>query len=144
MEFLRFLFTYRMNRRVACAALLCAWLCASGAMLDVAQVIAWTRMFANYARTESLSAATSETFDLAKPCTMCRAITKAREASESRSPAAPAPSAEKIILICENSSDFVPSKVEAVWPDIEPGVAAALCGEVPVPPPRGPATIHVA
>ncbi len=69
-----------MSRRLASISLLTAWLCASGAMLDVAQVVAWTRMFAGYARTESIAAAARETFDPGKPCAMCRAVSKARDA----------------------------------------------------------------
>jgi hypothetical protein len=126
-----------MNRRIASAALLCAWLCASGAMLDVAQLAAWTRMFAGYAKTESLLAAAKETFDPAKPCGLCRVISKARDASERPCPAAPRPSVEKIVLICEKPAGFVSVRGTDTWPAIRSAVAAERCGEVPVPPPRG-------
>jgi hypothetical protein len=131
------LFIVAMNRRVACAALLCAWLCASGAMLDLAQVVAWARMFAGNVRTETITAAAKETFDPTKPCGICRAISKAREESESRRPTAPAPSGEKIILIHESPAALALQKIEATWPDVNSAGAAKRCSEVPVPPPRG-------
>jgi hypothetical protein len=126
-----------MNRRIASAALLCAWLCASGAMLDVAQLAAWTRMFAGYAKTESLSAAAKDTFDPDKPCALCSVIGKARDASEHHSPAAPSPSLEKIVLICEKPAGFLSIRETDTWAAIVCTIAATRCGEVPVPPPRG-------
>jgi hypothetical protein len=106
-------------------------------MLDVAQLAAWTRMFAGYAKTESIAAAAKETFDPAKPCSLCKVISKARDASEHHCPAAPNPSLEKIVLICEKPAGFVSLRGEAMWPAIAPADAAVRCGKVPVPPPRG-------
>ena len=92
-----------MARRLPALSLLLAWLCASGAMLDVAQVAAWARMFAGYVRTESVAAAARETFDPAKPCQICRAVSKARAAAAPRA-AVPSAGPEKIILIFERSA----------------------------------------
>src|SRR5277367_3965041 len=62
------------SRRLPAISLICAALCASGTLLDMAQVFAWTRMFAGYARNESIAAAARETFDPAKPCALCCAV----------------------------------------------------------------------
>jgi hypothetical protein len=126
-----------MSRRLASISLLAAWLCASGAMLDVAQVVAWTRMFAGYARTESIVAAARETFDPGKPCALCRAVSKARDACcDRRAPAVPSAGAEKMVLILERASPFVASPEPTAWPERAPAHAPVREADVPVPPPR--------
>jgi len=127
-----------MFRRLSAASLLCAWLCASGAMLDVAQVAAWARMFGGYARTESLAAAVRETFDPGKPCVICRAVSQAREASERHAPAVPSAGAEKMLLIFERTAPFVALAAPRSWPGVPSARAPARIADVPVPPPRGP------
>jgi hypothetical protein len=123
-------------RRLPVLSLLCAWLCASGALLDMAQVFAWTRMFVGYARTESIAAAARETFDPAKPCALCCAVSKAREASGQHAPAVPAAASERMILILERAAPFVAADDRRSWPEAEPPRALARIGDVPVPPPR--------
>ena len=125
-----------MLRRLPAVSLLCAWLCASGALLDVAQVFAWTCMFAGYARTESIVAAARETFDPAKPCALCCAVSKARESSKEHGPAVPAAGPEKLILICERPAPFVAAPGLESWPEMKPARALVRSGDVPVPPPR--------
>jgi hypothetical protein len=105
-------------------------------MLDVAQVFAWMRMFAGYARTESIIAAAKETFDPDKPCPICRAVSRAREASNQHGPAAPSASSEKIILILDVPAPFVAASAQRSWPEMLQVRASARIGEVPVPPPK--------
>lgn len=125
-----------MFRKVAPACLLAAWLCASGAVLDLAQAAAWVRMFAGYARTESLASAARETFDPSKPCELCKAVCKAKEAAQ-HAPAIADKGAAKLVLILEKSDvvPLSPSRLE--WPDYAPLGAGARVSEVPLPPPRG-------
>jgi hypothetical protein len=125
-----------MARRLPALSLLLAWLCASGAMLDVAQVAAWARMFAGYVRTESVAAAARETFDPAKPCQICRAVSKARAAAAPRAAVPPA-GPEKIILIFERSALLLAGPAQRIWPALTPARAWSRAGDVPVPPPRG-------
>jgi hypothetical protein len=125
-----------MSRRLASISLLSAWLCASGAMLDVAQVFAWTRMFAGYVRTESIVAAARETFDPAKPCEICCAVSKARTACDRHGPAVPSAGTEKMVLILERSASFVAISGARSWPETTSACAPRRTGDVPVPPPR--------
>jgi hypothetical protein len=125
------------SRRFSAIALLTAWLCASGAMLDLAQVVAWTRMFAGYASTESFAAAASETFDPCKPCALCKAVSHARDASCRHGPVAPSAGGEKLILIYEKSTVFVAGSAKQAWPEAVASRAFVRSAEVPVPPPRG-------
>ena len=105
-------------------------------MLDIAQVFAWTRMFAGYTTTKSIVAAAKETFDPDKPCAICRALSKAREASSQHGPAVPTAASEKIVLILDGSTCFVPMSSEQNWPNPLQAPAVVRIGDVPVPPPK--------
>jgi hypothetical protein len=105
-------------------------------MLDVAQVVAWARMFAGYARTESVLTAARDTFDPARPCAICCAVCRAREAAERHAPAVPPASREKLVLILERPAAFVPEPGLLAWPVAPSALAVAHIAEVPVPPPR--------
>ncbi|HEY4990380.1 MAG TPA: hypothetical protein VII09_11260 [Opitutaceae bacterium] len=121
---------------MASLSLLCAWLCASGAMLDLTQVVAWTRMFAGYARTETVLQAVRETFDPGRPCALCRAVSRAREASHERAPSVSSAGADRIVLIFEQGVPFVAAAAADAWPEVASGQAPVRAADVPVPPPR--------
>jgi hypothetical protein len=105
-------------------------------MLDIAQVFAWGRMFTSYMCCESMAEAAKETFDPAKPCAICLAVGKAREASNGHSPALPSPGAEKMVLIFDGPNEFVAMIADEVWPAISAAHAPSSIRDVPVPPPR--------
>jgi len=125
-----------MPRRIAFLSLLCAWLCASGAMLDVAQGVAWARMFAGYAGRESVAAAARDTFDPAKPCRLCLAVGAAREAASRHAPAVPGAGAEKLVMICQDCVYFVGAAPKPEWREAGPACQAGPAEDVPLPPPR--------
>ena len=125
-----------MLSRFRLIALLSAWLCASGAALDLAQVFAWGSMFAGYARHESLAAAACETFDPAKPCALCRAVSKARDDSKAGQPALPAAGADRLLLVCERPAAIVVPPSRPAWAEIRRGAPVSWSMTVPVPPPR--------
>ncbi|MFM9090993.1 MAG: hypothetical protein ACKOUK_04550 [Verrucomicrobiota bacterium] len=82
-----------MNRRLPIIALLLAWVCANGALLDAAQVLAWAKMFRGYAAVMPAGEALAKTFDPANSCRLCVRVAAARRAARSSglSPAAAAP-----------------------------------------------------
>jgi hypothetical protein len=125
-----------MSRRLASISLLCAWLCASGAMLDLAQGFAWARMFAGYARSESVGSAARDTFDPARPCSICLAVKAAREASCAHSPVAQQPETSKIILAFEEPGIFVAQAPSQGWILVKSERPPARAEDVPLPPPR--------
>jgi len=125
-----------MFRRLSAVSLLCAWLCASGALLDLAQAFAWARMFAGYARTASVVAAVRRTLDPERPCAICRAVGRAREASGARGPAVAPAGAQKMTLVLESPAPLVAAVPEEGWPAAAPERGPARAAEVPVPPPR--------
>ncbi len=125
-----------MSRRLASISLLCAWFCASGAVLDVAQVVAWSRMFAGYVRTESIGIAAMETFDPGKACALCRRVSEARNSCERHGPVAPSVGVEKIVLILERAAPFIAISSSPAWPETPFLRARIRDGDVPVRPPR--------
>jgi len=125
-----------LNRRLPVIALLLAWVCANGALLDAAQVLAWAKMFRGYAAVMPAGEALAKTFDPANSCRLCVRVAAARRAAREQLPAAIELSAEKLILAVHRAAVFTPRPPAPDWP--EPG---ALHGPhrveaVPVRPPR--------
>jgi len=107
-------------------------------MLDMMQVFAWARMFTGYARTMSVERAVALTMDPGKPCAICMAVRRAREAEQHERPVAAPLSVEKILLAQVRNEPFIPLRVRPEWPDANPASALSWCAPVPVPPPRTP------
>jgi hypothetical protein len=123
------------RRNVSLTCLLLAWAFANGAVWNVAQAIAWSRMFATYARTLRVTEALRETLDPAKPCQLCVAVQQARTAErEQHSPALP--EVARIDLAVESTTFFVLSPPSSAWPQLQNASAEARSEAVPVPPPR--------
>ena len=125
-----------MRKKIATLCLLAAWLCATGAVSDVAQVVAWARMFAGYARALPVGEALAETFDASKPCELCVVVKKTRSAEEGQPTAASVATAEKILLICSVPVPVVFSAPAADWPATANWKVCSRTESVPVPPPR--------
>ncbi len=127
-----------MRFRLSICGLLFAWLCASGGLLDVVQVFAWTRMYAGYAQTMSAGEALTRTFDPAKPCDLCVAVLKAREASDdsAKTPSATSVEIEKIVLIAHRTASVVLAPALEAWPVARHEFSEMRVDPVPTPPPR--------
>ncbi len=130
-----------MSRRLSLIALFAAWLCASGAMLDVVQVFAWARMFTRYAETMPVGEAALETMDASKPCPICMAVRRARQESKPKQPASIAGSTTKLDLVCHEAEAPVFAREPEAWPDVGTPTPGARREPVPVPPPR-PAVVE--
>ncbi len=120
-------------------SLLFAWLCASGGLLDVAQVFAWVRMCSGYVQTMPLSAAVAQTLDPEKPCEICRAVLKARQGSSEseKAPSETSVEVKEVVLIAPRIEPIVLSPSPEAWPAWTQEVAETRTDPVPVPPPRG-------
>jgi hypothetical protein len=105
-------------------------------MLDVAQVVAWTRMFTGYAGTESVVLAAQDTFDPAKPCKLCLAVGKARDAASHQSQASPSPLAEKMVMMFQDTGIIFQTRPAGDWPAAPLVHAPMRRDAVPLPPPR--------
>ncbi len=125
-------------KQLGLISLVAAWFCASGAMLDLVQVVAWARMFSNYARSMPVTEAAVETMDPGKPCPICLAVRRARAgARDQQQPATSARAAEKQLLVSQESAGPVVARPDrAEWPEVKTGKRAIRTDRVPVPPPR--------
>jgi hypothetical protein len=124
------------RRLVATLSLVCAWLCANGAIWDLSQLAAWARMFAGYSQTMTFSAALKETLDPSKPCEMCVGIAKAKQDSENRLPSSEAQAGAKFVLISHVVDEPVFTNDLGSWAETS---VLAPCGRVeavPLRPPR--------
>lgn len=125
-----------MPRRLSIIALLAAWLCASGAMLDGVQVFAWTRMFVRYAQQTTIAEAAAETMDASKPCPICLAVRKARASSNDEAPVVISRNLERVVLLFHEVPPVVFAPEGAPWPHPTQTTAESWSAPVAVPPPR--------
>lgn len=129
-----------MPRRLSIIALFAAWLCASGAMLDVVQVFAWAKMFTRYTQAMPVGEAAAETFDPSKPCRICLAVRRARDESKSEQPARIATDVHKVVLVFHEVEAVVFAHNLEGWPETQIAELNTWRAPVPVPPPRRIAT----
>ncbi len=127
----------RVRKNLSIAALLFAWLCANGALLDFVQVFAWGKMFSENACTMSVTAALQATFDPAQACDICVSVAAAKDSTEKQSPASvERASAEKLLLALHAPARPFFISPAADWPETLASVAPSRTESVPVPPPR--------
>ena len=127
-----------MRRRLAIFFLVTAWLCASGVLWDMVQVVAWGRMFAGYAREANVATALRETFDPRRPCPICRAVSQARDTAQRQLPQDQNsnPALQKMVFLPEAESGPIVLAVVSDRAEMTPARALTRPVEVPVPPPR--------
>lgn len=93
-------------------------------------------MFGEYARSMDARTALSRTFDPARPCQLCRTVSRARDKARSQLPAAVETSAEKLLLALHQPKPVFFLKETDSW-ELDRGFAGPARREpVPVPPPR--------
>jgi hypothetical protein len=123
----------RVRLRLPIFALLLAWLCANGALLDGVQAFAWGKMIRDNSQTMSLSRAIAKTFDGSAPCEICRAVSTAKQ---QQPPVETTRAAEKLLLVCQPVEKIFVRLPDFQWPGAVDGVGLVLTYPVPVPPPR--------
>lgn len=129
-----------MRRRIQVILCLFAWCIATGCQWDLAQVVAWTRMFSDYAQEMSLSAAAQKTFS-GEMCPLCKAVQKGKQEQEQNAPksATPGKADAKILDTCplsEIASAISPER-RVVGTLLAPTSPAGRGRTAPpVPPPR--------
>jgi len=123
------------RRTIAITSLVIAWLCANGALLDAMQMVAWSKMFADYAQTMTVGEALRETFNPARKCNLCRHVAKAKEAAQNQLPPLSEDSAKFVLGLQVVESPIFASEQEE-WVVISVKRLAERTDPVPVPPPR--------
>ena len=110
---------------------------ATGAYLDVVQLVAWARMFAGYAETMSVTEAVAQTFAPESRCHLCALVAEVRDEQQKQSPAPGGQVLEKVVLLLQFRSDAaVIPPASFCW-----SLANAEMGGIgreapPLPPPR--------
>ncbi|HVT72502.1 MAG TPA: hypothetical protein VHD61_05150 [Lacunisphaera sp.] len=127
-----------MRRKVSVACLLLAWLCANGAIWNVVQVVAWTRMFEQNVTTMPLTRALQVTFDGSAPCDLCHLAQKGKNAARDQLPrdAALGDAMDKLLLLADSAPVMVLAPPADAWPEAAETKGSSRADEVPVPPPR--------
>ncbi len=98
-----------MKRRISVTFLIIAWVSAQGVVWDVAQAVAWGKMFAGYIQTETVGDSLRLTFDQQKPCGWCLFIQEARNAeNDSGRKSEPERDAGRLILALPQKEGWHP------------------------------------
>ena len=132
-----------MSKRLSSIFLLFAWLCASGTLLDTIQVFAWARMFVGYTQSMSIAEAAVKTMDPEKPCPICLAVRRAREAEPHHQSALLQTSVVKMLLAPVQNEPFIPPPIRPEWCETNLVLMVSWRPPVPVPPPRTPTEVLV-
>lgn len=127
-----------MRRRFSLIIMLVAWLFATGSHWDLVQTFAWGRMIATYAQTMPLAQAVKLTFTPDNLCSVCEAVSEAKQ--HPADPALPleAGGAGKIPLVFQPAPAFVLT-LSPARADVRPTTwrwASADRSPPPTPPPR--------
>jgi hypothetical protein len=126
------------RRALSTTCLLLAWLCANGAVWNVVQVVAWAKMFHDYAQVMPATEALALTFDGTVPCDLCHLSQDAQDTARQQLPADAAlgGGVEKILLIADCAPVTVLVAPDAAWPGVVHEAGLTRTDAVPVPPPR--------
>ena len=127
-----------MRRTISTMCLLLAWLCANGAVWNVVQVVAWTKMFHDYSPVMPATEALALTFDGSAPCDLCHISKDAQDTARQQLPsdAALGGGTEKILLIADCAPVAVLVAPDFAWPGLAHEAGLTRTDAVPVPPPR--------
>jgi len=115
-----------------------AWVCANGALWNVAQVVAWVRMFHDYSERMPASEALRSTFDGSRPCKLCALAKSAEDTAHQQLPhdAASSNGVEKLLFVSECAPVVGSPAPDFTWPGVTDDTGCIRVEAVPVPPPR--------
>jgi hypothetical protein len=71
----------RVRQRIQISFVLFAWFLATGSQWDLAQVVAWSRMFAGYSQAMDVKEAFQKTFS-GEMCRICKAVQDGKQAQD--------------------------------------------------------------
>ena len=72
---------WRVRQRIQISVVLFAWFLATGSQWDLAQLVAWGRMFAGYSQAMDVRAAFQKTFS-GEMCPICKAVQNGKQAQD--------------------------------------------------------------
>jgi hypothetical protein len=125
-----------LRRFASITALTLAWLFANGAVWDVMQVVAWTKMFRDYSQVMSTRDALRETFE-GKRCKLCHLAQSGADAARDQLPAGDSFGGnDRLVLALTTAPAVVLTAPDFAWPGLAPETGLLRGEAVPVPPPR--------
>lgn len=125
-----------MRRTLSTITLVVAWLCANGAVWNVVQVVAWAKMFRDYAEVMPTHEALRVTFE-GEACNLCHVVQSAQDTARDQSPRDDAlGGSDRITLAFHATPPLVVIAPEFAWPGLVPEAGRTRTDAVPVPPPR--------
>ncbi|WP_415908696.1 hypothetical protein [Oleiharenicola sp. Vm1] len=125
-----------MRRHVSTFALLFAWLCANGAVWNVVQVVAWARMFHDYADAMPAAQALRLTFE-GEACDLCHIAQAAQDTARNQLPHdAALGGGDRVLLAFQATPAIVVTAPDFAWPGLVDEAGLTRTDTVPVPPPR--------
>lgn len=125
------------RRKLSLACLLFAWICANGMVWNVVQVVAWARMFRQFAQVMPAARALQVTLDGSAPCPLCK-LSRAGQDNERKQlpPEAALGASDKLLLACDTSTPMFLLPPDPAWPGVVHDSGLTRTEAVPVPPPR--------
>ncbi len=125
------------GRRVRLVVLLFGWMLATGTILDVIQVFAWSRMWVDNVQTQSVGDAFARTFSEEGICPLCESVQAIKRDQAEKYPFA--------VKLFERSPVILPQGIHFVlivpdvpelWPETMDDTGFAFGNCPPAPPPR--------
>ncbi|WP_438481421.1 hypothetical protein [Oleiharenicola lentus] len=125
------------RRKISIGCLLFAWLCANGAVWNTVQVVAWAKMFHDYAQVMPLAQALKVTLEGNAMCDGCVFAQDAEDAAREQLPRdAALGGMDKFVFATELPAPIFSIEPEVSWPGVAHDVGLTRTESVPVPPPR--------
>jgi hypothetical protein len=102
------------HRKLPLVLTLAAWLFATGSQWDLVQAFAWARMLATNVETMSVTDALAQTFSPEGRCTLCEAVSAAKEQQDENGQAAVGRLPGKTVLVYLPAAPVVIAKPDSV------------------------------
>lgn len=126
-----------MRRKLSVLCLLVAWLCANGVTWNVVQVVAWVKMYHDYAQLMPAAQALQLTLSGEAPCDLCHFAATAKDTADQQLPHdVLGGGADKFVLACQVPAPVILLPADSSWPGVADDFGRLRTDAVPVPPPR--------
>lgn len=125
-----------MRRKISVLCLLVAWLFANGVTWNVVQVVAWARMYRDYAQIMPAAQALKLTLSGEAPCDLCRLADSAKDQADQQLPHDVLGSSEKFLLACAEPAPVILPSPDSAWPGVADDFGHTRTDPVPLLPPR--------
>lgn len=125
-----------LRRHVSVFALVLAWLFANGAVWNIVQVVAWAKMFQDYAQVMPVDEALRVTFE-GEACQLCHVAQSGADAAREQLPQSDSfGGGDRLLLAFQAAPVVVVTAPDFAWPGLVHEAGLTRTDAVPVPPPR--------